>query len=849
MATINNLPSLNALIVSNDEKVRNRIQQSFDKESQTTFFIADSSKNALDLLRGGDIDVMVADVDISDLDGWRLSRLIRSGILNCRANIPILIITSTWSERIAEVTAREYGVNQILPVNNVDIVGAIMSRLMTQENGPPKTRLLVVEDQQDTSDLIKRVLGNNFDIEVADDGEKGLNAWRAGRHALVLLDVMLPKCSGQDVLKAILSERPNQVVVIMTAHASIDQAEELMMMGAADFLPKPFRPDQLRKVCNIAERREDYLVSNAEMAARALSLEKGKIEYRRLYESHHQLLDELQTIVMKLDQSLNITYLNRAWETLFSFNLAQCMGKHIEEFLIDDEHEKFSLIEKKLHHVILSVGASCQLELCFQDKFKERIWAQLRVSGPTATDIEPTLTICLDNITEQKKAKTQLEHLAAHDSLTGLYNRYYFESALEKLSQDAELHGNKHGLIYMDLDHFKIINDTFGHQRGDEILREMSKLLCNQTRNEDFLCRIGGDEFAVLLKEVNELELKQFALRLHEIIVECSFELQNQRVNLGSSMGLTMIDGSLKKSEQYLGQADIALYVAKGRGRNIVHLYDSSDSESEEMRKSINWSQKIKDAIQDDRLVLYFQPIYDIALKDVSYYEALVRLIDNEGSVIGPGSFIPALEKTGEMKVLDRHIIDLATRNLRDNPQLHHIAVNLSAQAFKDENLLPVIVKCLTNTSVSATRLTFELTESASLFNLAATQRVIHGLHKLGCKFSVDDFGSGFSSFSYLKQLPADHIKIDGSLIKDLQNDKIDQSLTEAIIRVIQSLRKKAVAEYVENKDILDILETMGVDLVQGYYIGFPLPISKISNDSRVAICDHMNTQQEANSG
>jgi EAL domain-containing protein (putative c-di-GMP-specific phosphodiesterase class I) len=234
-------------------------------------------------------------------------------------------------------------------------------------------------------------------------------------------------------------------------------------------------------------------------------------------------------------------------------------------------------------------------------------------------------------------------------------------------------------------------------------------------------------------------------------------------------------------------------------------------------------------------MVLYFQPIYDVKKDEISYYEALIRMRDVNGEIVGPAEFIPALETSGEMHLLDRWIIKLATKALKEHPQLNHIAINLSAQAFKDETLVPSILESLHETGVSASRITFELTESDSLFNLRITQRVIADLHKLGCSFSVDDFGSGFSSFAYLKDLPADYIKLDGSFIQNLHRDPVDQTLVRSIIQVVQALGKKAVAEYVENQEILDILKGMGIDFVQGFHIGYPVPVERLFEHKNTA--------------
>lgn len=826
-----NLSIVKILIVSHDEAVREEIKLGLQSSPRALLTFADTAKSALRILRRSQVDILLGDIDTPDLDGWRLSRLVRSGILKCPTDIPIIMVSSTWCERIAEVTAREYGVNHVLPLEHINRIPQIVDDFYEKKNcPPPKQRLLVIEDQKDTSDLIRRVLDKTFDIQIAEDGKKGLYEWEHGQHDLVLLDLMLPKLAGKDVLAEIMKQKPDQAVVIMTAHASADQAEELMLNGAVDFIPKPFRAEQLRKVCNIASLREDYLVSNAQFAERVKSLEERESAYKNLYESHHHLLDDLQSVVMELDSHLSITFLNRTWEQLMGFSVPESIGRPLEAFVAEEDLAKFARYKTKLHEALSNTNKNkkYEFELCLLDRQNEKIWTQLKISSSTSVNNLSTLTICLDNITERKHAQHELEHLAMHDSLTGLYNRRYFESSLEQLAVDATRYRRSHALIYIDLDYFKVINDTFGHHRGDEVLREVSQLLLKHIRTEDLLCRLGGDEFAVLLHDTDIDKAKKFASELQEVVRNCSFQLQDQRIHLGSSIGLAAIDGSAKNAEEYLMKADIALYVAKGRGRNLIHLYDPDDRESEDMRLNVNWSQKIREGISENRILLYFQPVFDIKEDRISYYEALVRYREADGTIVGPGEFIPALENTGEMQMLDRRIIELAITTLKDHSELTHIAINLSAQAFKDENLVPSIVSCLKSCNVSAKRLTFELTESASLFNLDITQRVITELHELGCTFSVDDFGSGFSSFSYLKQLPADYIKLDGSFIQNLHNDQVDQALVRAIIQVVQALGKKAVAEYVENEEILNILKKMGIDFVQGYHIGYPEPVEKI---------------------
>lgn len=823
------LSPLNLLIVNNDPIALSAINAILQEAHFQHLHSVDSAHKALRILRQQTIDVLIVDTDTSDLDGWRLSRLVRSGILLCRADIPIIIIASTWCERIAEITAREYGINQLLPLDQLEQLPALVQGLAhSHYSSTPRPHLLVVEDAPDTADLIKRILAATFEIEIAREGDAGLQAWKQRRHDLVLLDVMLPKLSGRDILMEIHAIDPNQPVVIMTAHTTIDQAEELMLLGAVDFLPKPFRAEQLRKVCDIAIQRDDFLVSNAQFAAQVKNLQEREQAYRQLYESHHQLLDDLQSVVIELDADFVIRYLNHAWETMMGFTIGDSIGHPLERFIAEEDIAQFSLFKNKIRTALRQHKTFPEIEIRLCNSRHQILWTQLKISRSSNAKQQSNITICLDNITERRESQEQLKYLAMHDSLTGLYNRHFFEITLAQLTADSVRNKRQHALVYLDLDHFKVINDTFGHQKGDEVLREMSHMLSKRIRGADILCRLGGDEFAVLLRDTQSSEAREFARSVQSIVGEFSFQLQEQRINLGSSIGLTLIDGSTNNAEEHLMRADIALYVAKGRGRNLIHQYDPLDSESDELRNSINMSQKVRNAIAENRMLLYFQPIFDVKNNQVAYYEALVRLKETDGRIVGPNTFIPALEAAGEMHMLDRWIIQLAINTLKDHPQLPHIAINLSAQAFKDDSLVPNILENLKTSGVNPKRITFELTESASLFNLHITQRVIAELHRLGCSFSVDDFGSGFSSFAYLKALPADFIKLDGSFIQNLHRDNIDQTLVKSMIQVIQALGKKAVAEFVENQAILDILKTMGVDFVQGYHIGHPLPIERL---------------------
>jgi len=821
--------SLNILVVHSDPNLGRRIHATLSAVEYRNIILVNRARDALGVLRKQSMDALICDIDLDELDGWRISRLVRSGALRCKSTIPIIVTSSTWCERIAEVTAREYGINGLVAIENMQALPPLLSESFSKEFALAKPSLLVVEDEEDTADLILRILRQRFNIEIASDGELGLEAWTKRRHDLVLLDVMLPKLDGQGVLSGILNLKSNQPVVIMTAHAPVEQAEDLLIRGASDFISKPFRPEQLRTVAEVALRRDDYMVSNHQFAERVRSLAEREAAYREVSEVHKHLLNNLQTVVMELDEDLNITFLNEAWERVFGFEVSASLNYPFRHFLAGQDGRRLREIEGRFKSVLSGDKDHCELELILQDSKERQRWAQLRVSRSSSFNDEEGLTICLDDISRRKQAQEQLEFLAMHDSLTGLYNRNYFEVALNDLLKNIDVAPQVHGLIYIDLDYFKVINDTFGHHRGDQVLKRVAKIVNQQIRETDVFCRFGGDEFAIIMRDLDIETSVEIAEKIKDEISAFVFTIGKQTINLGCSIGISAIDGSAEDAEAYLVQADVALYVAKHRGRNSVHIYNPADGESDELRRNVDWARKIRQAMVDDRLILHFQPIMHIKTRRVVYHEALVRMLDDNNDIVMPGQFIAALESTGDMSLLDRWVIKQAILLLSLNPQLNKIAINLSAQAFRDENLVPVIRESLANAKIDGSMITFELTESASLLDLRATQKVIDELHHLGCSFAVDDFGSGFSSFAYLKELSADYIKLDGSFVRNLDTDNVDQALVRSIIDVVQTLGRKTVAEFVENEKILDFLHEHDVDYAQGYCIGKPVAVEDIT--------------------
>lgn len=823
------------LLLNTNEQRLAILEKTLVSETQFSILIASTTRDAINILKTEAIDFVVSNLNLDNFDGWRLARMVRSGVLKCAADTPFVVVANTWCEHLASATAREFGINCLIAFSEHEkLLTIINENQLTPLEDMEKTSLLVIEDNPDTRHLVNRILANRFTIDSAEDGESGLDLWRKKNYSLVLLDVMLPGISGNEVLEVMMQEKPSQSVVIMTANHTMELAEELMLNGAADFVTKPFRAEQLRRVCETASRREDFIISNLQFAEKVESLNLSRAQYKEVSEQHQSLLDQLGSIIIELDDNGHISFLNKAWEKFTGYSIHESHQRSLLDFM-EKPQTAGSYISNELKTILSGNVKSHNFEFKLKNKFSEELWVEARFEITMAKDHKSRcISGTIDNVTSRKKAQSDLEYLAMHDGLTGLYNRLYFETELKQFAATASRGNGPHALLYLDLDRFKVINDTLGHHHGDVVLRNISELLSSRLRETDFIARIGGDEFALLFPNTDQTTALDLSTNLCKLLDDYQCKIEGQVFKVNCSIGIAEINskecsGEKLAAEEYMKRADIALYAAKKQGRNLAHIYSKDDSLSKDLQASLEWARTLHQAVADDNLVLHFQPIVNIKTKEIAYYEALVRL-ELDGKIIPPGDFIPALEREGDMSLLDRQVISKAIYYLSHHSKLTKIAINLSAQGFSDERLLPLIQEKLEQYQVNANRIIFELTESASLSNIIATQSMIEKLSDLGCAFSIDDFGTGFSTFNYLKQLPAESVKIDGSFIVDLATNPVDLALVKAINEVATALGKKTVAEFVENEETLITLANIGVTYAQGYHLGKPKPVNELFN-------------------
>jgi diguanylate cyclase (GGDEF)-like protein/PAS domain S-box-containing protein len=448
------------------------------------------------------------------------------------------------------------------------------------------------------------------------------------------------------------------------------------------------------------------------------------------------------------------------------------------------------------------------------------------------------------DVTQLRGLEREMTYLASHDALTGLINRREFEIRLKRAIRSARGE-RRHALLYLDLDEFKVVNDTCGHLAGDEMLRQITALLRSRVRRSDLLARLGGDEFGVLLEDCPPPHARQIAEEMRRTVREFRFSWRGQVFEVGVSIGLVPIAPDSGDLSHVLSAADAACYVAKDSGRNRVHEYELDDTAVSERNGEMQWIHRIHGAFEDRRFRLYYQPIQPISAgggQDAAgdgagedadqevMCEIFLRMLDRTGQLVEPAAFICAAERYHMIASLDRWVVGTAFRALAEaqkrggsRPLL--FAINLSGQTLSDETFLEFVIAALHSSGVDSRRICFEITETAAISKLDGAMRFINALKGKGCRFVLDDFGSGLSSFAYLRDLPVDFLKIDGEFVQGMVNDRVKRALVESIHQIGNVMGIKTIAECVENRETLEALQKIGVDYAQGFFLARPQPL------------------------
>src|SRR6516225_5120360 len=544
-------------------------------------------------------------------------------------------------------------------------------------------------------------------------------------------------------------------------------------------------------------------------------------------------LDSLAEAIITTDKDGRITYMNPAAEQLTGSAAAAATGKLLEEIvsLVDETDRR--LLSDPVHQA-LTTGAAVNLSrralmLSRANGSERSIELSASPMRNSARELIGAVVI-LHDVTELRGLTRQMSYQATHDALTGLVNRREFERRLEEAIESGHRGDGQHVLAYLDLDRFKLVNDTSGHLAGDSMLREVAKLLRDAVRDSDTVGRLGGDEFGILLVGCPLEKARQIADDVCRAVGDHRFVWRDKIFNIGASIGLVEISRESGTLEELLAAADTACYVAKRQGSGRVVVYSARDEALARHTGEIQWLQRLQSALKENRFHLYHQVIVPAHGEDSGpAMEVLVRLLDETGHDLLPAEFMRAAERYRLMGLVDRWVVQTTLAALGRGaipvPANRSVAINISGQTLGDLQFLEFVVECLDSTGAAAAQVCFEITESAVVANLEQARRFVGVLHGMGCQFALDDFGSGVGSFSNLKNLPLDYLKIDGSFMRNLARDSVNQAMVTAMIKLARTLNFKVIAEQVEDAAAEEAARRMGVDYLQGYAIGRPQPL------------------------
>ncbi len=548
-------------------------------------------------------------------------------------------------------------------------------------------------------------------------------------------------------------------------------------------------------------------------------------------------LESLGEAVITTDENAIIDYLNPIAETLTEWSRDAAIGQPLErvfQIIEDQTHIKMRvplskcLVEKQ----VISLVENCVLKAPSGREYGiQYSAAPIRKYDGRALGI----VLVFSNISEVRNLTRQIAYQATHDSLTGLVNRREFETRLQRALKRSKESKTTHALCYMDLDHFKVVNDTAGHGAGDDLLKKLTNLLSLKIRSRDTLARFGGDEFSLLLDNCPLEQAQRVAESLVAAVSNFSFEWQGKKFNVGISIGVVAVTSHVNTTAELMSCADVACYTAKRLGRNRVHVYRGESEITYNHHREIQRVAEISESLRNNRFQLYGQKILPLGEQSDSgdvTYELLLRSTNEAGEIELPGRFLPAAERYSMMASIDRWVIRTALSSYAQyfgSGRGACIAINLSGNSLTDDGVLKFIQEQLRESGVAPDRICFEITEMTAISNLAYAKQFILNLKQLGCFFALDDFGSGLSSFTYLKNLPVDYLKIDGSFVQDMVKNKIDHAMVAAINQVGHTMGIKTIAECVESQAIVDQLRELKVDYVQGYAIARPMPLDQLT--------------------
>ncbi len=575
-----------------------------------------------------------------------------------------------------------------------------------------------------------------------------------------------------------------------------------------------------------------------------LDVTERKLYEEALFKEKESAQITLQSIgdgVITTDSKCRIEYLNPVAEQLTGWRLEHAQGRVIDEIFRSFHEETCEPLENPLAvairrtRAIKSVRPTLLIRRDGNELYIESCASPIRdgagnVSGGV---------LVFHDVSESRELNRKLSYHASHDILTGLVNRREFEQRLERALKSAKAREASYALCHIDLDQFKIINDNCGHSAGDALLGQVGALLKSKIRWRDTVSRLGGDEFGVLLESCSLEEAVRNAEMLREAIRNYKFVWEERTFRLGASIGVVPLSPENEDVASLISAADSACAAAKESGRNRIYSFQENDIDLMRRRREMQWAARINNALEDNRFEIFRQVIQPLQPANANaglHYELLLRMRDEAGKIVAPDQFIVAAERYGITPNIDRWMIEHALRWLvseaDEREKLELCSINLSGQSLGDDKFLPFVIDHFHRSGIDASKICFEITETAAIASFSQANRFIHALKDLGCRFALDDFGTGLSSFGYLKHFPVDFLKIDGSFVKEILHDPIDREMVRSINEIGHLTGKQTIAEFAENVEIIEMLRNIGVDYAQGYGIATPQRVMKLASGS-----------------
>ncbi|MBN2051334.1 MAG: EAL domain-containing protein [Spirochaetales bacterium] len=683
-----------------------------------------------------------------------------------------------------------------------------------------RERLLLVEDERIIAlDLQRRLERFGYQvIGIAAKGQEALEKAEAEKPDIILMDIMLSGDMDGIEAASIIKERFQIPVIFLTAYSeekTLERAKEAEPFG---YIIKPFKDRELYTTIDIA-------------------IYKYKIDQqlKRQERLSSAILHSIEDGIIATDINGKVAFMNPVAEKITGWSEKDVKQKHIDKILnLKHATDRTTITIPSLHQSSEGGAPYMFKEVILENRKGDLI----NIEGSVAAirDRNNNLegqVFALRDTTAMKRLSETIDYQANHDNLTGLVNRDRFNSRLEQLIVEVASIPMEHAFIYIDLDQFKVINDTCGHAAGDEMLLQATQIIKNVVRSSDVCGRLGGDEFGIILENASRDHALEIAKRLHERLRNTRIIWDQNIFSIKSSMGIVVINDKTESLGNVLAAADDACYIAKDTGGNKIQVYEDTSNIFQKRRGEMEWISKITHALEENRFILYYQPIVPLN-PDITTAkcEILVRMKDSDGQIIMPADFIPAAERYNLMPSIDRWIIRNAIHsyptflsNGGKDQNISTFTINLSAHSLADENLSHYIKHQIEDTGVSAQSFCFELTETATITNMATATKFITEMKSFGCTFALDDFGSGFSSFNYLKTLPVDFLKIDGTFVKDMDVDSVNRAMVESINTMGHIMGIKTIAEFVSNAEVKQRLIELGIDYGQGYEIAKPVPL------------------------